>query len=187
MPIMIYLAGPDVFLPDAIEVGRQKMAICQEFGFEGLFPVDNDPGVEADAAAIFRANCAQMKRADIGVFNLSPFRGPSADAGTVFELGFLFSQNRPVYGYSNAPGSYITRVGAAAGPLRERGGRPVDRDGRAVENFGLADNLMIVEAIRASGGAMAFAPPGRDASASAALETIPAFRACLEIVRQRFH
>src|ERR1043166_2851320 len=102
MPIMIYLAGPDVFLPDAIEVGRQKMAICQEFGFEGLFPVDNDPGLEVDAGAIFRANCAQMKRADIGVFNLSPFRGPSADAGTVFELGFLFSQNRPVYGYSNA-------------------------------------------------------------------------------------
>lgn len=186
MPTTIYLAGPDVFLPNAIEVGRQKMAICQEFGFKGLFPVDNDLGVEADAAAIFRANCALMKRADVGVFNLSPFRGPSADAGTVFELGFLFSQNRPVYGYSNAPESYITRV-AAAGSLPERGGRPVDRDGLAVENFGLTDNLMIVEAIRASGGAIAFAPPGGDASASAALETMPSFRACLEIVRQRFH
>jgi nucleoside 2-deoxyribosyltransferase len=87
MPIMIYLAGPDVFLPDAIEVGRQKKAICQEFGFEGLFPADNDLGVEVDAATIFRANCAQMKRADIGVFNLSPFRSPSADVGTVFESG----------------------------------------------------------------------------------------------------
>jgi nucleoside 2-deoxyribosyltransferase len=186
MPIMIYLAGPDVFLPNAIEVGRQKMAICQEFGFEGLFPVDNDLGVEADAAAIFRANCAQMKRADVGVFNLSPFRGPSADAGTVFELGFLFSQNRPVYGYSNAPGSYITRV-PTAGPLPKRGERGVDRDGLAVENFGLTDNLMIVEAIRASGGAIAFAPREGNAFASPALETIPAFRACLEIVRQRFH
>ena len=35
MPIMIYLAGPDVFLPNAIEVGKKKMAICEEFGFEG--------------------------------------------------------------------------------------------------------------------------------------------------------
>ena len=35
MPIMIYLAGPDVFLPNAIEVGKKKKAICEEFGFEG--------------------------------------------------------------------------------------------------------------------------------------------------------
>src|SRR5262245_61331908 len=180
MPKTIYLAGPDVFLLDAIKVGRQKMAICQEFGFEGLFPVDNDLGVKADSTTIFRANCAQMKRADIGVFNLSPFRGPSADAGTVFELGFLFSQDRPVYGYSNTRENYSTRV-AAPGRLPERGGRPVDRDGLTVENFDLTDNLMIVEAIRASGGAIVFAPPGADASASAALETMPAFRACLEI------
>jgi nucleoside 2-deoxyribosyltransferase len=181
MPIMIYLAGPDVFLPNAIEVGKKKMAICREFGFEGLFPADNDFGAETDSAAIFRANCAQMKRADIGVFNLSPFRGPSADPGTVFELGFLFSQNRPVYGYTNTRESYVKRVAAAAGPLQKRGRRRVDRDGRDVENFGLNDNLMIVEAIHASGGEIAFAPPGT------ALETIPAFRACLEIVRQRFH
>ena len=182
MPIMIYLAGPDVFLPDAIEVGKKKIAICQEFGFEGLFPADNDFGPKATSAAIFRANCAQMKRADIGVFNLSPFRGPSADPGTVFELGFLFSQNRPVYGYTNTRESYVERV---TGAPQDRDRRPVDCDGLAVENFGLNDNLMIVEAIRASGGAIAFAPSGQDAST--ALETIPAFRACLEIVRQRFH
>ena len=187
MPIMIYLAGPDVFLPNAIEVGKKKKAICEEFGFEGLFPADNDFGAKAGSAAIFRANCAKMKRADIGVFNLSPFRGPSADPGTVFELGFLFSQNRPVYGYSNARKSYVTRVAAAAGPLQHRDGRPVDRDDRAVENFDLNDNLMIVEAIRASGGEIAFPPEGQDAFASTALETIPAFRACLEIVRRRFH
>jgi len=46
---------------------------------------------------------------------------------------------------------------------------------------------MIVEAICASGGEIAFPPEGQDAFASTALETIPAFRACLEIVRRRFH
>jgi len=28
------------------------------------------------------------------VFNLTPFRGPSADAGTVFELGFMYSKGK---------------------------------------------------------------------------------------------
>ena len=50
MPIMIYLAGPDVFLPNAIEVGKKKKAICEEFGFEGLFPADNDFGAKAGSA-----------------------------------------------------------------------------------------------------------------------------------------
>ena len=32
----IYLAGPDVFLPDAVEIGRQKVAICERYGLTGL-------------------------------------------------------------------------------------------------------------------------------------------------------
>jgi nucleoside 2-deoxyribosyltransferase len=32
----IYLAGPDVFLPDAIEIGRRKAAICACHGVSGL-------------------------------------------------------------------------------------------------------------------------------------------------------
>src|SRR5437899_12125756 len=94
MALKIYLAGPDVFLADARAVGERKKALCQEFGFEGLFPLDNDEDVGADAAKIFRANCSLMRQADIGLFNLTPFRGPSADAGTVFELGFLFARGK---------------------------------------------------------------------------------------------
>ena len=37
----IYLAGPDVFLPDAVEIGRQKAAICAAHGLAGLYPLDN--------------------------------------------------------------------------------------------------------------------------------------------------
>jgi nucleoside 2-deoxyribosyltransferase len=32
----IYLAGPDVFLPDAIEIGRLKVDICARHGLTGL-------------------------------------------------------------------------------------------------------------------------------------------------------
>src|SRR6476620_7652217 len=37
----IYLAGPEVFLPNAREVGEGKRRIAAEAGFEGVFPLDN--------------------------------------------------------------------------------------------------------------------------------------------------
>jgi nucleoside 2-deoxyribosyltransferase len=37
----IYLAGPDVFLPDAVEIGRRKVDICAAHGLTGLYPLDN--------------------------------------------------------------------------------------------------------------------------------------------------
>jgi nucleoside 2-deoxyribosyltransferase len=33
----IYLAGPDVFLPDAVEIGRRKIGICRSRGLTGLW------------------------------------------------------------------------------------------------------------------------------------------------------
>ena len=40
-PMKIYLAGPDVFLPDAVEIGRRKAEICARHGLIGLYPLDN--------------------------------------------------------------------------------------------------------------------------------------------------
>ena len=37
----IYLAGPDVFLPDAVDIGRRKAEICARHGVTGLYPLDN--------------------------------------------------------------------------------------------------------------------------------------------------
>ena len=87
----IYLAGPDVFLPDAIEIGRRKAAICARHGVRGLYPLDNAVDLAAaDASlAIFKGNEAMMDAADAIIANLTPFRGPSADAGTVYELGYM--------------------------------------------------------------------------------------------------
>ena len=56
----IYLAGPDVFLPDAVAMGQRKREICARHGLVGLFPLDNDPG-QGDAPLsrrIFDANTA---------------------------------------------------------------------------------------------------------------------------------
>ncbi|PKG14950.1 nucleoside 2-deoxyribosyltransferase, partial [Pseudomonas aeruginosa] len=37
----IYLAGPDVFRPDAEAHGETLKALCAEFGFVGLYPLDH--------------------------------------------------------------------------------------------------------------------------------------------------
>jgi nucleoside 2-deoxyribosyltransferase len=142
----IYLAGPDVFLPDAHEVGRKKQELCREFGFIGLFPLDNDfPGIPG-GADIYRANFALMQEAEIGLFNLSPFRGPSADAGTLFELGLMRGMGKSLFGYRNTTLLYHQRV--APGAAGE------DRDGLTIEQFGLGDNLMVDCAIADSGGSI---------------------------------
>ena len=58
----IYLAGPDVFLPDAVEIGRRKAEICARHGLIGLYPLDNVVDLSARDASldIFRGNEAMM-------------------------------------------------------------------------------------------------------------------------------
>ena len=172
----IYLAGPDVFLANAVEVGRRKQALCRRHGFEGLYPLEEGSAADGDARGIFRANRERMDRADLGLFNLTPFRGPSADAGTVFELGYMFAAGKPVHGYAATPQPYRARVSAACGPLRRDGPVELDREGYVVEDFGLMDNLMIARAIAEAGGRFtAIAEDG-----AGALAAFAAFTCCLE-------
>lgn len=149
--IKVYLAGPDVFLPDAMTVGRAKKAACAEIGWHGLFPLDNE--VESDgwtpaetADAIYRANLAMMGKADVVLANMTPFRGPGMDGGTAFEMGFMRALGKPVFGYAADGRDYAQRVfarGHAADPADER-----DRAGLLIERFGLGDNLMMACAVR---------------------------------------
>ena len=41
VPPRIYLAGPDVFLPDAVAMGEAKKRLCAARGLAGAFPLDN--------------------------------------------------------------------------------------------------------------------------------------------------
>ena len=92
----IYLAGPDVFLPDAVEIGRRKADLCARHGLTGLYPLDNAVDLAASDAslAIFKGNEAMMDAADAIIANLTPFRGPGADAGTVYELGYMAGRGK---------------------------------------------------------------------------------------------
>ncbi|MEK4035240.1 nucleoside 2-deoxyribosyltransferase [Methylocystis sp. IM3] len=159
----IYLAGPEVFLADALDMGRRKKELCDAYGLEGLFPLDAEfvPGEEASSRSIFEANVAMIRRCDGVIANLTPFRGASADAGTVFEVGMAFALEKQVFAYTNVSAIYAARcVDTADAP----GERLFAADGLSVEDFGLFDNLMIAEALRAQGhdvAAQEAAPEGR--------------------------
>ena len=144
--LKVYLAGPDVFLPDAVSRGRQKKELCALYGFEGLFPFDNEIsgdrfGTRADLL-IYRANVAIIHEADLGIFNLTPFRGSSADVGTVFELGMFAALAKPVFGYTSDAEDLLSRVRQSGSVTRDLMGQWRDWMGMSVENFDNADNLI---------------------------------------------
>lgn len=152
--LRVYLAGPEVFLPDAIEISAGKKALCADYGFTGLFPFDAEAGPPAPSERrdfqIYRENLALIRSADCGIFNLTPFRGASADPGTVFELGVMIGLGKPAFGYSNESADLLARL-QEAGLVEFKDGIWCDSNGMKVEDFGNADNLMIDVSL-ASGG-----------------------------------
>lgn len=151
----VYLAGPDVFLPDPLARAAAQKRICARVGLVGVSPLDPLPD-EPEAWAVLpephriaRRNEAHIRGAQAILANITPFRGPSADAGTLYEIGFGRALGLMVFGYSNAADDYAARVRQAAGPGADR-----DADGLEIEDFGLAENLMVVCGIEQSGGAV---------------------------------
>jgi nucleoside 2-deoxyribosyltransferase len=168
LALRVYLAGPDVFLPQAEEWAERRKAICARHGLTGVSPLDvlaEQPAEWAELAEwrrIAMRNEALIRSADALIANLTPFRRPSADVGTVYEVGFMRALGRPVFGYSTvaAPFTHRTREFAAA-----HGGMVADRDvdGMLIEQFGLGDNLMLEAAIVGSGGVLITADVAPDA------------------------
>jgi nucleoside 2-deoxyribosyltransferase len=142
----IYLAGPDVFRPQAPEYGRGLVALCAEYGFQGVFPLlESLPGElatpRAIASHIYRANLAHLDACDAVLANLDFFRGPEPDSGTCFEVGYAVARGKPVIGY-------VPEAGSLAERIRQRHPRAVgeglvDAAGWQLEEFGLPLNLML--------------------------------------------
>ena len=149
----VYLAGPDVFLPDAHAAADSMKAACADAGLEGVFPLDADmpPTIAAksgdrQAAWIYRANVDLIQGCAGVIANLTPFRGVSTDPGTAFEIGFATALRLPVTAWSLDRRPYHQRL-ASLDPRRVVQARPgtlVDTlDTTTVENFGHPDNLML--------------------------------------------
>ena len=144
----VYLAGPDLFVHDAVNIGRRKVELCARHGLIGLYPLDNaiDPAAKDTSLRIYRGNENMMMEADAIIANLTPFRGPGADAGTVYELGYMAGRGKLCLGYSNDPSSYADRMRKFS-DVNSRDGRLIDALGLTVEDFGLSDNLMMIHAL----------------------------------------
>ena len=169
----VYLAGPEVFLPGAAAIGARKKALCRAAGFEGLFPSDTKPPQLGPDAAIFATCVAAMRQADLGIFNLTPFRGPSADVGTVWELGFMVALGKPVWAYTNDPAPLRARI---PGTRQGQDGMWRDPEGRLTEDFNNADNLMIDRSL----------PPGGliRLDRGARLDDLDGFLMCLDAAKR---
>ena len=150
----IYLAGPDVFLPDHARIFAALKAHCARLGLAGVAPTDAAPspaaaaGDDARAQAIYEGNVALIRGADGVIANLASFRGQEPDAGTVFEVGFAVALGLPVVGYAVPPGSYAERVQAAIACRRDAAGVVTEAaTGTVVEGLGQPLNLMLSRSI----------------------------------------
>ncbi|OZI32246.1 nucleoside 2-deoxyribosyltransferase [Bordetella genomosp. 10] len=146
MPFRIYLAGFDVFRPDAIAHGRALQALCAEVGIEGLYPLDHQAPAELAgpdlARWIYRANVQLIQSADGVLANLNPFRGAEPDSGTAFEVGYAVALGKPVWAYTQQSGTVVEQV--SVGQASDAGGpRYIDANGYTVEDFGMNLNLML--------------------------------------------
>lgn len=180
----IYLAGPEVFLPDALALAEEKKRLCAELGLVGVFPLDveieNDAGIApADKAReISRNNERLMRSCELLIANCTPFRGPSMDVGTAYEIGFMRARGRPVLGYTNVVEDYATRVRASAPAVIASW--DAETQNSTIEDFGLPENLMIAVPIAETASRLVArtVPPDR------MLSDLGGFRDCLEIARR---
>mgnify|MGYP001954749100 CR=1 FL=1 len=147
MSIKIYLAGPEVFLPNAAEVLAAKCELVRAAGFIPLAPGDAQVNPDLPAfekgLAINAIDEGLMQDADAVIANLTPFRGVSADVGTAYELGFMAASGKPVFAYTNDARPYADRVQAALLVMKLPDGTARDASGLMVEEFAMADNLML--------------------------------------------
>lgn len=186
----IYLAGPDVFLPNAERIGKLKKEICARHGFEGAFPLDNELNLDAVphnkwGVTIHKGNEDLMRICGLTIANMTPFRGPSMDVGTANEMGFMRALGRSVLGYRNETRGYLERVLAFYKKEFDRALKNItytDPDGMKIENFGLGDNLMVDSAVIRSG----FAVIQKHVPHHERFTDLEAFEECVKLAQKLF-
>ena len=139
----IYIAGPDVFLKNSISVGEKLLILCKEYGYKGLYPLDNIVDFTQDkhkiAKDIYEANIAMIHKADIIIANLNMFRGKEADSGTVWECGYAHALGKRVYAYMDSTREYIDNFDDKV----KEDEFYLDKDETIIEDFSHPINLMI--------------------------------------------
>jgi nucleoside 2-deoxyribosyltransferase len=147
--VKLYLAGPDVFRPDAAAWAIGARDLCRAAGHEALIPLDEE--VPATAVAIYCSNLQRIAAADAVLANLNPFRGDEPDSGTCVEIGYALALGKIVIGYVDDLRPLRKRL-CALGPGAD--GCYRDAAGHVVEDFGLALNLMLAVPVQLEQGGL---------------------------------
>jgi nucleoside 2-deoxyribosyltransferase len=146
--IAAYIAGYSVFARDALKYAESLKRICLDHGFIGRYPLDTPAPVDQtkkiSSSGIMRENIKMIDSCQAVIADLTPFRGVSADCGTIFEVGYAFAKGIPIYAYSNDGRPYLDRCT----PRVKIETRYEDSLGYEIENFGLPDNLMPIHALK---------------------------------------
>ncbi len=185
--LRVYLAGPEVFMLNAKEIGEKKKALCKKYGFQGVFPLDNEADTTGktpreSGLCISALNEDLIRVCDIVIANLTPFRGPSADVGTAYEIGFAHALGKRVYAYSNTTEPFTERtVKALKGQVnRHTDGRLRDANGMFIEENTLMDNLMLDGCIHACGNNLVV----QEVPSSQLFSDLSGFEKCLAIAKE---
>jgi nucleoside 2-deoxyribosyltransferase len=155
----IYLAGPEVFSPQAIAISEAKKAICTEHGCQGIFPLDAEVDVSDGCSPMeagFRISALNeelIRSCDALIANLTPFRGISADVGTAYELGLAAGLGKRIFAYTNVTADFTSRTlkHLELPQVRDHEGHLCDRSGMFIEEWSLMDNLMLEGGLHARG------------------------------------
>lgn len=137
-----YLAGTEVFRWDRDEEGNRMKKVCEELGFEGLFPNDAvfglsevDPSqVEATTflSYIFDRDQAHIRNSNVVIANMNDFHGKEPDAGTVFEAGMCYGLGYDCYLFVDTDKTMIERIEC----YKDENGIYHDVEGYIVEDYG---------------------------------------------------
>lgn len=183
MSVRVYLAGPEVFLPNAREVLDRKIALTRAAGLIPVTPGDLEippaPTKRQFGENISAIDEQMMNSAQAIIANLTPFRGIAADTGTCFELGFMCAQGKPAFAYTNVKADHgaRTRDHFNGEWYADAEGKPRGPDHVLIEDLGFIDNLMLHGGVVNRGGAVVVgdAPVGQE------LTDMTAFRRVLAL------
>ena len=142
--IKVYVAGPDVFLPNYNDIMITQWEIVKKFNLDNkielVFPVESEVNLDEikslykKGLAIRDGNKNLIKSCDCVIANLSPFRSLEPDVGTSFEVGFASALEKSVYVYTVNKDEMIKKYSGKNSKIAEN---------TSVENFQMPFNLML--------------------------------------------
>ena len=150
-----YLAGTEIFYPNTLETQEKYHKLCEKYGIIGYYPSDPPPVDEfKDYVAkddsphemelqCFIHDANHIRRSDIIIANLNPYRGEEPDSGTAVECGIAYGLGLRCFAFLDDARPRVERFKGVKKTRED--GTVTDKDGRSIEDFNRPLNLMFSE------------------------------------------